>query len=60
METMQKKKKENEKVPCVEGLIMLPVHTSFSTNLNLGKLRVEKHFSNPFNCESLQEKYEGA
>lgn len=60
METMQKKKKENEEVTCVKGLIMLPVHTSTNINLNLGKLTVGKHFSNPFNFESLQQKYQDA
>lgn len=60
METMwgRKKRKENGKVTYVKGLIMLPVRTSSNINLNLGKLTVEKHFSNP--SESLQQKYQGA
>lgn len=45
---------------CVKGFIVLPVHTSPNIVLNLGKLMVEKHFSNPFNFESLQQKYQGA
>lgn len=51
-------KRENKKVTCVKGLVMLPADTSSNINLNLGKLTVKKHFSNPFNSESLQQKYQ--
>lgn len=58
METVQKR--ENEQVKCFKGLIMIPVHASSNINLNLGKLTVEKQFSNFFNFESLQQKYQCA
>jgi len=58
METVQKR--EDEQVKCFKGLIMLPVHASSDIILNLGKLTVEKQFSNFFNFESLQQKHQRA
>lgn len=58
METV--KERGNKQVQCVKGLILLPVHTLPDINLNLGKLTLEKYFSNLFNFESLQQKYQGA